>query len=43
MGTQDDAILTCAAYHVTENGQTCYFTTSLGEELLDAAQTRKSA
>ena len=31
--------LTCAAYRVTENGQTGYFTTSPGEELLDAAQT----
>ena len=31
--------LTCAAYRVTENGQTRYFTTSPGEELLDAAQT----
>lgn len=39
MGTQDDAAFTCAAYRVTENGQTWYFTTSPGEELLDAAQT----
>lgn len=39
MGIQDDAAVTCAAYRVTENGQTWYFTTSPGEELLDAAQT----
>ena len=39
MGIQDDAVATCAAYHVTENGQTWYFTTSPGEELMDAAQT----
>ena len=39
MGTQDDVILTCAAYRVTENGQKCCFTTSPGEELLNAAQT----
>ena len=39
MGRQDDATCTCAAYRVTENGQTWYFTTSPGEELLDAAQT----
>lgn len=39
MGIQDDAVATCAAYRVTENGQTWYFTTSPGEELLDAAQT----
>lgn len=38
MGIQDDAAVTCAAYRVTENGQTWYFTTSPGEELLDAAQ-----
>ena len=38
MGTQDDVAFTCAAYRVTENGQTWYFTTSPGEELLDAAQ-----
>ena len=38
MGTQDDAAFTCAAYRVTENGQTWCFTTSPGEELLDAAQ-----
>ena len=36
---QDLTPLTCAAYRVTENGQTQYFTTSPGEELLDAAQT----
>lgn len=35
---QDLTTLTCAAYRVTENGQTQYFTTSPGEELLDAAQ-----
>lgn len=39
MGRQDDTASTCAAYRVTENGQTRYFTTSPGEELLDAAQT----
>ena len=39
MGIQDDAVATCAAYRVTENGQTWYFTTWLGEELMDAAQT----
>ena len=39
MGIQDDAAVTCAAYRVTENGQTWYFTTSPGEELLDTAQT----
>ena len=39
MGIQDDAVATCAAYRVTENGQTWYFTTSPGEELMDAAQT----
>ena len=39
MGIQDDAAVTCAAYRVTENGQTWCFTTSPGEELLDAAQT----
>ena len=39
MGTQDDAAATCAAYRVTESGQTWYFATSPGEELLDAAQT----
>ena len=39
MGIQDDAAVTCAAYRVTENGQTWYFTTSPGEELMDAAQT----
>lgn len=39
MGIQDDAVATCAAYRVTENGQTWYFTTWLGEELLDAART----
>lgn len=39
MGTQDDAVASCAAYRVTESGQTWYFTTSPGEELLDAAQT----
>ena len=39
MGIQDDAVVTCAAYRVTENGQTWCFTTSPGEELLDAAQT----
>ena len=39
MGIQDDAVAACAAYRVTENGQTWYFTTSPGEELLDAAQT----
>ena len=39
MGRQDDAAVTCAAYRVTENGQTWYFTTSPGEELMDAAQT----
>ena len=39
MGTQDDAAFTCAAYRVTENGQTWHFTTSPGEELMDAAQT----
>ena len=37
MGRQDDTASTCAAYRVTENGQTRYFTTSPGEELLDAA------
>ena len=36
---QNLTTLTCAAYRVTENGQTRYFTTSPGEELLDAAQT----
>ena len=36
MGRQDDAAVTCAAYRVTENGQTWYFTTSPGEELMDA-------
>lgn len=35
---RDLTTLTCAAYRVTENGQTQYFTTSPGEELLDAAQ-----
>lgn len=39
MGIQDDAAVTCAAYRVTENGQTWYFTTSPGEELLDVART----
>lgn len=39
MGRQDDAAVTCAAYRVTENGQTWCFTTSPGEELMDAAQT----
>ena len=39
MGRQDDAAVTCAAYRVTENGQTWYFTTLPGEELLDTAQT----
>ena len=39
MGIQDDAVATCAAYRVTENGQTWYFTTWLGEELMDAALT----
>ena len=39
MGIQDDAVVACAAYRVTENGQTWCFTTSPGEELLDAAQT----
>ena len=39
MGIQDDAAVTCAVYRVTENGQTWCFTTSPGEELLDAAQT----
>lgn len=39
MGIQDDAVAACAAYRVTESGQTWYFTTSPGEELLDAAQT----
>lgn len=39
MGIQDDAAVTCAAYRVTENGQTWCFTTSPSEELLDAAQT----
>ena len=39
MGIQDDAAVTCAAYRVMENGQTWYFTTSPGEELMDAAQT----
>ena len=39
MGIQDDAVVTCAAYRVTENGQTWCFTTSPGEELMDAAQT----
>ena len=39
MGIQDDAAVACAAYRVTENGQTWYFTTSPGEELLDTAQT----
>lgn len=39
MGIQDDAAVTCAAYRVTENGQTWCFTTSPGEELVDAAQT----
>ena len=39
MGIQDDAVATCAAYRVTENGQTWCFTTSPGEELIDAAQT----
>lgn len=39
MGIQDDAAVTCAAYRVTENGQTWCFTTSPGEELMDAAQT----
>ena len=39
MGLQNDAAFTCAAYRVTENGQTWYFTTSPGEELLNAAQT----
>ena len=38
MGIQDDAAVTCAAYRITENGQTWCFTTSPGEELLDAAQ-----
>ena len=38
MGIQDDAAVTCAAYRVTENGQTWCFTTSPGEELLDAAK-----
>ncbi len=38
MGRQDDTASTCAAYRVTENGQTRYFTTSPGEELLDAAR-----
>lgn len=38
MGIQDDAAVTCAAYRVTENGQTWYFTTLPGEELLDTAQ-----
>ena len=39
METQNEAACTCAAYRVTENGQTWCFTTSPGEELLDAAQT----
>ena len=39
MGIQDDAVATCAAYRVTENGQTWYFTTLPSEELLDTAQT----
>ena len=39
MGRQDDTASTCAAYRVTENGQTRYFTTSPGEDLLDAAQS----
>lgn len=38
MGIQDDAAVTCAAYRVTENGQTWCFTTSPSEELLDAAR-----
>ena len=38
MGIQDDAAVTCAAYRVTENGQAWCFTTSPGEELLDAAR-----
>ena len=39
MGIQDDAAVTCAAYRVTENGQTWCFTTSPGEEPMGAAQT----
>ena len=38
MGIQDDAAVAWAAYRITENGQTWCFTTSPGEELLDAAQ-----
>ena len=36
---QDLTTLTCAAYRVTENGQTQFFMASPGEELLNAAQT----
>lgn len=39
MGIQNEAACTCAAYRVTENGQTWHFTTFPGEELLDTAQT----
>ena len=38
MGIQNGAAVTCAAYRVTENGQTWCFTTLPGEELLDAAR-----
>jgi len=35
---EEEAARTYAAYHVTECGQEWYFKTSLGEELLDAAE-----
>ena len=38
MGIQDDAVASCAAYRVTESGQTWCFTTSPGEELLVACK-----